>query len=102
MKYIYLIQSLESSYYKIGISQNPTLRLKQLSTGNASELRLIVMYQSEFASIIEKTLQRKYLVNKKNGEWFDLSIKIEVDFVNECKKIEKNIEFLKKFDNQFI
>jgi predicted GIY-YIG superfamily endonuclease len=44
MKYIYLIQSLENSYYKIGLSKHPTKRIEELQTGNASILRLIELY----------------------------------------------------------
>jgi predicted GIY-YIG superfamily endonuclease len=102
MKYIYLIQSLENSYYKIGVSKHPNKRIKELQTGNSSELKLIETYQSEFAYLIEKTLQRKYSYLRKEGEWFDMSISNEVSFINECKEIEKNIQFLKENGNVFI
>ena len=102
MKYIYLIQSLEDSYYKIGISKNPKRRVKQLQTGNSSELKLIESYPSEHASIIEKTLQRRYSYLQKEGEWFDLSLLNEISFQDECKKIEESINVLKKNDNVFI
>ena len=65
MKYIYLIQSLEDSYYKIGVSKHPKKRIKELQTGNSSELKLVDTYQSEFAHQIEKTLQRRYSHLKK-------------------------------------
>jgi predicted GIY-YIG superfamily endonuclease len=102
MKSIYLIQSLENGYYKIGVSKHPNKRLKELQTGNSSELKLIDLYQSEFAYQIEKTLQRRYSYLKKEGEWFDLSIENEVIFNNECKKIEENLMFLRKSGNVFI
>lgn len=102
MKYVYLIQSLENSYYKIGLSIHPNKRIKELQTGNSSELKLIETYQSKFAHIIEKTLQRRYSHLRKEGEWFEFSISNEVSFINECKKIEENLEFLKKNDNVFI
>ena len=102
MKYIYLIQSLEEGYYKIGISKNPSKRIEQLQTGNSSPLKLIAVYQTERADIIERTLQRQYEYLRKKGEWFDMSINIQVDFLNECKKIEERLEFLKKSGNVFI
>jgi len=102
MKYIYLIQSLENSYYKIGVSKHPNKRIKELQTGNSSKLKLVESYQSEFAHLIEKTLQRKYVYLRKEGEWFDMSISNEVSFINECKEIEKNIIFLKENGNVFI
>jgi len=102
MKYVYLIQSLENSYYKIGVSKNPKSRLKQLQTGNASELRLIDTYQSEYANKIEKTLQRRYSHLHKEGEWFDMGISNEVQFPSECRQIEETIHILKKSGNVFI
>jgi hypothetical protein len=102
MKYIYLIQSLENSYYKIGVSKHPKKRLKQLQTGNSSELKLVEIYQSEFAHQIEKTLQRRYLHLHKEGEWFDMGISNEVSFIQECQKIEETLIFLKKNNSVFI
>ena len=102
MKYIYLIQSLEDGYYKIGVSKHPTCRLSALQTGNSSELKLIETYQSEYAHKIEKSLQRRYSYLKKEGEWFDMSINHEVSFIPDCKQIEENILILKKSGNVFI
>jgi len=102
LKYIYLIQSLEDGYYKIGVSIHPNKRIKELNTGNSSLLKLIETYQSEFANQIERALQRRYEHLRKNGEWFDMSIINEVSFIEECNKIEENIVFLKKNDNVFI
>jgi len=102
MKYIYLIQSLENSYYKIGVSKHPKKRLSELQTGNSSPLKLVETYQTEFAHQIERALQRRYSHLRKEGEWFDMSISNEVSFIEECRKIEENIAFLKKNDNVFI
>jgi hypothetical protein len=102
MKYIYLIQSLENGYYKIGISKHPTKRLQQLQTGNASPLKLIDTYHTEHANKIEHALQRRYSHFNKEGEWFDLSISEEVAFKEVCRKIEETIVFLKANGNVFI
>ena len=102
MKYIYLIQSLEDGYYKIGVSKHPTRRLSALQTGNPSKLKLIESYQSEYANKIERTLQRRYSYLKKEGEWFNMSISNEVSFKDECQKIEETVIFLKKSGNVFI
>lgn len=102
MKYVYLIKSLEDGYYKIGFSNNPTNRLLSLQTGNSSKLKLIEIYQSEFAHKIEKSLQNRYAHLKREGEWFDLTIENEVTFKKECQQIEENINTLKKYGNVFI
>jgi len=96
MKYLYLIQSLENSYYKIGISKNPTKRIKQLQTGNSSELKLCCVYQSDIANKIEKVLHRRYSHLNKEGEWFDLSVLNELTFNDECKKIEESLKLIEK------
>lgn len=102
MKYIYLIQSIENGYYKIGVSKHPKKRVKQLQTGNSSELKLIESYQSEHAHKVERALQRRYGYLKKEGEWFDLSIKEDVSFLSDCQRIEETIDVLKKSGNVFI
>jgi predicted GIY-YIG superfamily endonuclease len=102
MKYVYLIQSLENSYYKIGVSIHPKKRVAELQTGNSSPLRLIETYQSEFANKIEKTLQRRYSHLKKEGEWFEMSISNEVSFLQECRLIDDSLKMLKKNNNVFI
>ena len=95
LKKIYLIRSQEESYYKIGISNNPIKRLKELQTGNPTQLKIISAYPSEYANLIEKTLHRRYSHLKKEGEWFYMSNENEVSFINECAKIEEDIIFLK-------
>jgi len=102
MKYVYLIQSLENSYYKIGVSKNPSKRLLQLQTGNSSKLKLVESYPSQFAHMIEKTLQRRYNYYRKEGEWFDLSLLNEISFKKECEKLNESYDLLKKSNNVFI
>ena len=102
MKHIYLIQSIENGYYKIGVSKHPKKRVEQLQTGNSSELKLIESYQSEHAHKVERALQRRYAYLKKEGEWFDLSIKEDVSFLSDCQRIEESIDVLKKSGNVFI
>ena len=102
MNYIYLIQSLEDSTYKIGVSKHPQKRIKELQTGNSSELKLVETYPSEYAHQIEKTLQRRYSYLNKEGEWFDMSISNEVSFINECQQIENCLIHLKNSGNVFI
>jgi hypothetical protein len=102
IKYVYLIKSLEDSRYKIGVSRDPFQRIKNLQTGNSSELKLVNSYKTLFANIIEKTLQRRYSHLNKKGEWFEMSVENEISFITECEKIEKNLILLKKSNNVFI
>lgn len=101
-RYVYLIQSLENSYYKIGVSKHPNKRVSELKTGNPSPTKLITTYLTEYPTKIETALHNRYSHYHKDGEWYDLSLNIEVDFINECKKIEENIIFLERNNNIFI
>lgn len=100
--FIYLMQSVENGYYKIGVSKNPNTRLKQLQTGNSSEMKLIESFESEYARKIETFLHNKHSHVKKKGEWFELSLNDEVRFKEECTIIESNLEYLKNQGNVFI
>ena len=102
MKYVYLIQSQEDGYYKIGVSKHPKKRVKQLQTGNSSELKLIESYQSEYANKKERTLHNQLTHCKKEGEWFDMSLPDALSFDEQCKRIERNIVILKENGNVFI
>ena len=73
-----------------------------MQTGNYSPLLLIFYYKSNLSTKIEKILHRKYSYVKKEGEWFDLELVNEQEFIDDCKKIENNLLFLKAFDNHFI
>ena len=95
MRSIYLIQSLDNGFYKIGIAKNPKKRIKQLQTGNPETLKLIKTFESEYASIIEKTLHRRFSVYKLSGEWFNLDSSFESEFYNLCEKTENRYKFIK-------
>ena len=102
MKFVYLIRSLEEGYFKIGVSKNPKKRLKQLQTGNSSELELLGEYSSEYAHKIEKTLHNMHTHSKKEGEWFDIPLTEALSFSEKCREIEANIIILKESGNVFI
>ena len=102
MSFIYLIQNLETSRYKIGISKHPQKRIKQLQTGSGEELKLIHTYESDNVRKIETALHNRYSAQNTHGEWFDISLSEEVVFISECTKIDKNIKILKDQGNIFI
>lgn len=100
--YIYLIQNKETLKYKIGVSKNPKKRLKQLQTGSGEDLIIKEIYKSDIARKIESTFHNRYSHVRKRGEWFDLSISEEVEFIEKCMKIERDIILLIENDNIFI
>ena len=69
---LYLIENVTTGTIKIGISKNPTERLKQLQTGNANKLQLIKVYDVEEDHHWEKRLHKMFWQNRLKGEWFKL------------------------------
>jgi predicted GIY-YIG superfamily endonuclease len=99
MNHVYLIQSLENGYYKIGVSKNPNKRIKQLQTGNPATLKLITIFKTEHSYRIESFFHKRFSHCRREGEWFELNIQNELDFLNECKKIENGVLFLINDEN---
>lgn len=104
--YVYLI--VESDHngdekYKIGITKNsPEERLKKLKTGNSNELFVIKSYKSENYKKIEKWLHRKYASQRtlSMNEFFNLTDSQVLSFIDDCKKIDEIVSFLRK-ENHF-
>ncbi len=104
MKYIYLIKTeLEGEeFYKIGVSKAPELRLKELQTGNALDLKLIKTYQTKFGSLLEKSLHRTFSIVNKRGEWFSLNNEQVENFIEICEKINNNLSIVYEYDKSLI
>lgn len=101
MRSVYLIRGNDGKY-KIGIAKNPKQRIKQLQTGNSDKLTIIETYQSENASTIESALHSHYGHVRNEGEWFDLSIEMEVNFLKKCEQLDNSISALKEMGNPFV
>ena len=92
--YIYLISN-NLNQYKIGISKNPKRRIKELQTGNDSNLFIVSQYKSEkYYKKIETALHNTYKYCNLLNEWFELSIEEAMGFIKECEKIENVISFM--------
>lgn len=76
MKDLYLIQSDVTGALKIGVSKNPTKRLKQLQTGSPYTLKLVGVFpqQGNWEKILHDSLKaykRTDYHKTVKGEWFD-------------------------------
>lgn len=71
--YVYLMSDGEGSV-KIGVSNNPERRRKQLQTGQEDHLKILKTWQTKHPYALESRLHRKYAQYRKraDGEWFDL------------------------------
>ena len=107
MGYTYLLLSVDNDgneVHKIGISKNhPNLRVKTLQTGNPNLISLINFYESENYKKIEKILHLKYFSCKTlaENEWRNLSNENVFSFIEECKKADETISFLKENNHFF-
>ena len=102
MGYVYLIGEIgKEGRYKIGSTKakNVNKRLKQLQTGNSSELFIKESYETEHPFKLEKMLHNHFKSSNLIGEWFELSESDTEAFMGICEEKEKTIEALK--DNPF-
>lgn len=72
--YVYLIRMGRTSLYKIGISNDPQGRLKTLQTASPYKLKLYHTFTADNASAAEQALHAALHNQRKEGEWFELSI----------------------------
>ena len=98
--YVYLICDPGQDLFKIGVTKNLySKRMKQLQTGNGSELHLVTYHETYFPYRIETLLHNKFYAKREHGEWFRLNIEDVSSFKNICKDFEHLIEVMK--DNPF-
>ena len=72
--HIYIIGQLDDmKYVKIGYSDNPLKRLKELQTANSSELYLQRSVYVRSARLVERALHGLLSNSRKRGEWFELT-----------------------------
>ena len=98
---VYLMKT-DDSRYKIGVSKTPKKRKPQLQTGNPDIIETVCEYETDMPYKIETVLHNRFSAFKKHGEWYILSLKEEVEFLEMCKKIEENLKFLIENNNAFI
>lgn len=81
--YIYAIGN-KSNLQKIGFAKNPSLRLKQLQTGNPEQLILhhYIEVPESRVRLLEKHLHKELNYKKVKGEWFKLTPEECISFLN--------------------
>ena len=100
--WVYLIGETDRpNEYKIGSTRGKDVnkRLKQLQTGNSSELFLKDSYQTDNPFKVEKMLHNRFKSSSLIGEWFMLNKRDVEDFRGICEGLEEIVESLK--DNPF-
>lgn len=69
--YLYLIRRGSTNDIKIGISKCPPKRLRQLQTASSDKLILLAYFYVD--RYMEKRLHKMFFLDKKRGEWYNLS-----------------------------
>jgi hypothetical protein len=105
--YVYLLVQIDcegNELHKIGISKNhPDARVKQLQTGNPNEIRLLTFYESVEYKKVEQWIHSRYSLNKTlaDNEWFILANEQVMNFLEDCKKADETIGFLRENNHFF-
>lgn len=73
--------------------------MKQLQTGNGSELHIVNYHETFYPFRIEQLLHNKLFEKREHGEWFKLDLHDIVSFKQYCQEFEELIEVMK--DNPF-
>lgn len=99
MGYVYLIEEIDNpGRLKIGSTRakDVNTRLKQLQTGNSSELSLKDYFQTDKPFKLEKMLHNRFKSSHLIGEWFALSEDDTEKFKSICEHLQYIIDSLKE------
>jgi predicted GIY-YIG superfamily endonuclease len=81
--YVYIITDGED--YKVGVSDNPGKRLKQLQTGNPKKLRIVSTFtlpEKSTAFKVERESHTKIgALYEKRGEWFKGASEFHINLI---------------------
>ncbi len=72
--YVYAIRNKHTGRIKLGISENPERRLKELQIGNDCELELLAYREAANRFKDEKAIHNRHQHLRVRGEWFDTPV----------------------------
>lgn len=102
MGFVYLIGEVNKpNHFKIGSTRakNVDKRIKQLQTGNSSQLYLQSSFETSEPFKLEKMLHNRFKIDKVHNEWFELEKEDREAFKCICEEYMGIIDTLK--DNPF-
>ena len=102
--HVYLISYIDSldGPIKIGYSNHPPTRLKQLQTGNPKKLVIYgnLAFKDEFAARAVEKIILSYLIDNNvnaKGEWYNIDVNLGLQILNffphNREKLDKPLEF---------
>lgn len=78
--YVYLIEAIGCSRYKIGRAFNPAKRLNEMQTGSPFELAIVCIIPSDDTIRLESRLHREFAASRVKGEWFELG-DLDIEYI---------------------
>jgi hypothetical protein len=93
--YVYLFKCGDS-WYKIGSSKQPDKRLSQVQTGNPMRVSLIHQVFTSDCAKLEKSFHNYYSQYRVEGEWFECSTDIEIEFLSLASVLDSQHTVLQK------
>jgi len=100
---VYLIRRDGTDDYKIGYTQAKSAnnRLNSLQVGSSDPLNIVYEFESDFCNILETSLHRRFQYKRKEGEWFELTPTEVLSFLDSCKLLDKNINYMMEHNSYF-
>lgn len=93
---VYLVCDPSNDLYKIGMTRtNHSKRLKQLQTGNGTELIWLAGYECEYPNRLESMLHNRFKAKNTVGEWFALDFNEVQSFIEICDELNNTIKIMK-------
>lgn len=83
--YLYLLEIEEFDLYKIGVSQNPKRRIRDIRANNPFYCKLIYCKTFEYVYELESVILELFKENMFKGEWFKSYNNDIVDLINSLK-----------------
>ena len=83
-RYVYLMESTKTGQFKIGVSKDPDVRKKTLETGHGGPLNIRYSFHTEYPFAVEAQLHQYFENQRKEGEFFELSIDDTERFIYLC------------------
>lgn len=101
LSYVYIIQIINTNFYKIGISEKPRDRMAKIQVSMPFDLKLVHTKKMSSAKLIEDYIHNFFVSKHIRGEWFELNIedindiefflnKMDNETINEIKRKRKN------------
>lgn len=99
--YVYLICDPGQELFKIGVTTGKIEnRIKELQTGNGSELFISNYFKCDYPFKLEKMLHARFRPKNVLNEWFKLSLDDIENFKNTCLELNNTLNCLKS--NPFV